>query len=68
MTSDRDLRSEKLNEIITKYLRDVEAGQAPSHEQLLAQYPELANRLQELLDQVDQQRPDEPVVYKSKRF
>ena len=34
-------RSQQLNAILAAYLQSVEAGQAPSHEQLLAQHPGL---------------------------
>ena len=60
MTGDGDPHSEQLDEIIAAYLQAVEAGTVPSREELLAQYPELADRLRQFLDQHDEsQRPKE---------
>ena len=36
MTSESDPRRDKLNAIIAEYLQPVEAGEAPSREELLA--------------------------------
>lgn len=51
MTGDQDPHSQKLDRIIAAYLQAVETGNAPSREQLLAEYPELAAQLKEFFTQ-----------------
>ncbi len=53
MTGDLNPLSEVLNQIIAEYLQAVENGQPPSHQQLLARHPDLAEPLQEFLSAHD---------------
>src|SRR5262245_33833662 len=55
-----DLPSARLDEVIGEYLAAQERGQAPSREQLLAEYPDLATDLAEFLN--DQARFDAAVA------
>ncbi len=57
MASSGGPHTERFDQIIADYLQAVERGSAPSREQLLAQYPDLADRLLEFLDQRDQPPP-----------
>ena len=54
--SDSDAGQDQFSLIVADYLQAVGSGQAPDREQLLQQYPELANKLRAFFADHDQMR------------